>query len=300
MAVTDEKVVLAGEQVMGATDSRARVMAGNKAWVIGLCAMSALVVACYAFAMNAYWAGDDFNYVRPKDLNTVLHFFDPVGRAQFRPLTWTTWALDYALFGVDPLGWHLTRLVQHIWNAVIAAFLVRAITGRAGLALLAATLFALHPAQPQTVTWLGGQADASFAMAWLPALLLYVLWRQGEGKGRLLWVISGVLGLISMFGKEAAVTLPIMSLWIDMLFGREWKRWPGRRDAGWWRDRNTIMRVLGDSSLFIAASAAYAGMRLLLFLTKQGRLMYGSNQFGILEHPIDVATGYIMVALGFW
>src|SRR4051794_8237625 len=121
MAVTEDKAVV-GTHVSGAVGARTWILTERQAWVIGLCLMAALVVACYAPAMNAYWVGDDFNYVRPKDVNAVLHFFDPLGRAQFRPLTWTTWALDYALFGVDPLGWHLTRLVQHIWNAVMAAF----------------------------------------------------------------------------------------------------------------------------------------------------------------------------------
>ena len=282
--------------------SKAEAVAQRQRWVIGLCVMVALIVACYAFAMNAYWAGDDYNYVRPKDWSAVLNFFNPVGRAQFRPLTWNTWALDYALFGADPLGWHLTRLLQHIWNAIIAAFLLRAITGKTDLALLGATLFALQPAQPQTVTWLGGQADASFAMAWLPALLLFVLWRKGagKGKGRWLWLAAGLLGFVSMFGKEAAVTLPIMSLWIDLLFGREWARWPGRRDKGWWRDRATVLSVLGDHSLFIAASAAYSGMRLLLVVFNQGSLMYGAHQFALLNRPLGVGTGYVMVAAGFW
>src|SRR5438067_5319861 len=278
MAVTEKMAPIENEQVELPKATSARMEAARRqAWLIGLGVMVALVVVCYAFAMNAYWVGDDFNYVRPKDWGAVLNFFNPVGRAQFRPLTWNTWALDFALFGVDPLGWHLTRLVQHIWNAIVAALLLRAITGKPDFALLAATLFALHPAQPETVTWLGGQADASFAMAWLPALWLFVRWRQGAGKGRVLWVVAGVLSFISMFGKEAAVTLPIMSLWIDLLFGRAWARWPGRRDARWWRDRTTVLRVLADHSLFIVSSAAYAGLRIVLFLMGQGRLMYGSE-----------------------
>ncbi len=286
---------------MGPAISEARALvARRQAWLIGLGIMIALVIACYAFAMNAYWVGDDFNYVRPKDWDAVLRFFNPIGRAQFRPLTWNTWALDFALFGTNPLGWHLTRLVQHIWNAVVAALLVRAITGKADLALLAATLFALHPAQPETITWLGGEADASFAMLWLPALWLFVLWRQGKGKGRMLWVLSGLLGFLSLFGKEAAITLPIASLWIDILFGREWTRWPARRDASWWRDRPTVVRLLRDHSLFIASSAAYVIMRLALFFTGQGALMYGSAQLGFLQHSLDVAVGYMMLSLGLW
>ena len=77
-----EKRPVAGTTVPKA-DDRARE---RRLWIIGLCIMVALVVACYAFAMNAYWAGDDFNYVRPKDWSAVLNFLNPVGRAQYRPL----------------------------------------------------------------------------------------------------------------------------------------------------------------------------------------------------------------------
>jgi len=61
-----------------------------------------------------------------------------------------------------------------------------------------------------------------------------------------------------------------------------------------------VLRVLGDQSLFIAASAAYASMRLVLFFTGHGRLMYGSRQFALLANPLNVATGYTTVASGFW
>jgi hypothetical protein len=274
----------------------------ERRWLLGLALMSALVVACYLVAMNAYWVGDDFNYVRPKSWAEVGNFFNPVGRAQFRPLTWSTWAAGFALFGTEPLGWHLARLAQHLWNAVWAALLVRAIIGRRDVALIAAMLFALHPAQPQTVTWLGGQADASFAMFWLPALCLFVRWRQGPGAGagRGLWLLSGALGFVSMFGKEAAVTLPILALFIDLLYGRGWACWPGKRSPGWWRDPGTLLGLLRDHSLFLAAAGLYVGLRVVLFLTGQGRLMYGSDQLGFLTNWLDVAAGYIVLSLGFW
>src|SRR4051812_13439713 len=102
----------------------------------------------YAVAANAWWVGDDYNYVVPKSWETVLGFFNPLGRAQWRPLNWLTWELDWLLFGAQPLGWHLTGFIMHAVNIVSAALLVRAITGRADLALLAAALFGVHPASP--------------------------------------------------------------------------------------------------------------------------------------------------------
>jgi hypothetical protein len=275
-------------------------MEGDCAWQLGLLLMAVLIVACYLISISAWWVGDDFNYVRPKTWADVLNFFNPVGRAVYRPLNWSIWAGNFALFGPEPLGWHITHVAQHILNSVFAALLARALTGSVGLGLLAGTLFALHPAQAEAVTQTGLQADSTYAMFFLPAVWLFVRWRQGTGKGRAWWWAAGLLGFLSMLGKEAAIILPAVTLWTDLFFGQRWERWPGERGAGWWRDRGMWLRLLRDHSLFIAASAAMVAMRLVLYLAGQGRLMYGEAQFGFLQHPLDITSGYILLALGFW
>jgi hypothetical protein len=106
-----------------------------------------------------------------------------------------------------------------------------------------------------------------------------------------------------MLGKEAALTLPLVALWIDFLFGRDWVRWPGQRHRGWWRDLSLYPKLLRDHSPFILASALYVGMRVALFLTEQGRLGYGEGQLGFfrdLAHSLNVVTGYLFMALGLW
>ncbi|HET9494058.1 MAG TPA: hypothetical protein VFR15_07510 [Chloroflexia bacterium] len=277
-----------------------RTSTDRRVWLLGLLMMGVLVVGCYLVSINAWWVGDDFNYVRPKTWSEVLNFFNPVGRAVYRPLNWSIWAGNFALFGAEPLGWHITHIAQHIFNSVVAALLARALTGSVGLGLLAGALFALHPAHGETITQAGLQADSTFAMFFFPAVWMFVRWRQGAGKGRTWWWWAGVLGFLSMRGKEAAIVLPAVTIWTDLFFGRRWERWRGERGAGWWRDRGVWLALLRDHSLFIGASAAIVAMRLILFLAGQGRLMYGEAQFGFLQYPLDITAGYILLALGFW
>lgn len=285
------------------TGEREMARAGRSAretrwWgVLGLAIV--LMLVCYAIAVNSYWVGDDYNYLLPKGWDSVLRFFNPVGRALYRPLNWSIWAADFSLFGLQPLGWHLTRLAMHALNIVWAGLLIRAITGRRDLALASAALFAVHPSQTETVTWMGGMADLSFAVAWLPALWLWVRWRKGASWR--VWWLAGLLGFVSMLGKEAAFTLPLVSVWADLIFGRDWARWPGKRAKGWWREWRLYPILLRDHSLFIASSGLFVAMRLYLYLTGQGRLMYGLNeQFAFLTRGVDVLTGYILLALGAW
>src|SRR5207244_528564 len=43
------------------------------------------------------------------------------------PLTWMTLGLDYLLWGMNPVGYHLTNLLLHAANAVVFFFVVRRI-----------------------------------------------------------------------------------------------------------------------------------------------------------------------------
>src|SRR2546426_7189055 len=47
------------------------------------------------------------------------------------PLTWMTLGLDYLLWGMNPLGYHLTNLLLHAANAVVFFFVVRRLLTRA-------------------------------------------------------------------------------------------------------------------------------------------------------------------------
>jgi hypothetical protein len=68
-----------------------------------------------------------------------------------------------------------------------------------------------------------------------------------------------------------------------------------------WRGGRNIIGLLKVHAVFLAVPVFYVLMRLYLFLTGQGRLMYGVDthlQFG--EGLIDSALGYMMLALGWW
>src|SRR3989442_15492718 len=47
------------------------------------------------------------------------------------PLTWMTLGLDYLLWGMNPVGYHLTNLLLHAANAVVFFFVVRRLLTRA-------------------------------------------------------------------------------------------------------------------------------------------------------------------------
>ena len=81
------------------------------------------------------------------------------------PLTWLSWALDRAVWGDGPFGFHLTNVLLHALNAALAFRLFDALMARGGAgaartrhaaAAFAALVFSLHPLRVESVTWASG------------------------------------------------------------------------------------------------------------------------------------------------
>src|SRR6059036_2519460 len=112
------------------------------------------------------------------------------------PLTWMTLGLDYLLWGMNPLGYHLTSLLLHAANAVVFFFIVRRILTRAlpgpserGHALamsagFAALVFAIHPLRVESVAWATERRDVLSGLFYLSAILIYLRACEGEERGR--------------------------------------------------------------------------------------------------------------------
>jgi hypothetical protein len=329
----------------------------------GLVAVLALGVLAYLNALNAFWVGDDFNYVVPKALDTVLNFANPVGRAQFRPLGWISWVIDYTLYGPIPLGWHLTSLALHLANTLLIVLLLRRLArhwwpqdsaARTWVPLVAGAFFAVHPAHPEAVTWISARFDLLAGLGTFLACWAFVHWRDGGPRG--FYILTWLAAWWAMMSKESGLLVPLALLLIDLALGTA----QGRRlwAAGEW---GALLRTAGGVLLraglallamsallallgrdggralplvvllaglalpppqrtadhpgggwllrlgrvhapFLGMAAAYAGLRVGMALTGQGRLMYGAEthlQFGP-SRLLDSAAGYLLIGLGAW
>ena len=112
------------------------------------------------------------------------------------PLTWMTLGLDYLLWGMNPLGYHLTNLLLHAANAVVFFFVVRRILTLAllgaserGLALavsagFAALVFAIHPLRVESVAWATERRDVLSGLFYLLTILVYLRASERGERGR--------------------------------------------------------------------------------------------------------------------
>jgi len=146
----------------------------------------------------------------------------------YRPLAVASFAVDYALWGNQPFGFHLTNLLINGTNAVLLLVLLArmfgAMPGRTGPLVLAVCtlLYAFHPVHTEAVNMVVGRTELLAAMFGLLTFICHLNnWKTGA-------VVCFSLALLS---KEIAITIPAMIFAYEWFFGRNLS-WPGKTGIG--------------------------------------------------------------------
>ncbi len=168
------------------------------------------ISAALAHWMEPFWAFDDPDAAFQRGL--------------WRPMTSLALATGRAAAGGDPFGFHLVSIVLHVLATLacfrLAARLLQRTTGSAvraeWAAAIVALLFALHPAQVESVAWISAVNDPAWGLFGLLALWRYDV-AAGDGKAPL---GAALLALLALMCKETAVVLFPAFLLLDFAAGR--------------------------------------------------------------------------------
>jgi len=157
--------------------------------------------------------------------------FSAFHMGHYSPLTWITLGADYVVWGLDPLGYHLTSLLLHSANAVVVYLIAlrllrveapgamdRPLPLRCSAAF-AALLFSIHPLRVESVAWATERRDVLFGLFYLLAVLVYLRPEPGAGarpavRTRRYWACL-LLFVAALLSKVMAVTLPAVLLLLD-------------------------------------------------------------------------------------
>ncbi|RRJ85305.1 tetratricopeptide repeat protein [Aestuariirhabdus litorea] len=142
----------------------------------------------------------------------------------YRPLFLLTQALNYQLWGLNPLGYHLLNLALHCANTLLLLLILRRLLPAASLNALglACLLFALHPTHVESVNWIAGVTDPQ-----LTALILISFYAYLRGDQRVWLLLSWVAFALALLAKEVAVSFPLLLLALHLLRRQPlpWARW---------------------------------------------------------------------------
>jgi Flp pilus assembly protein TadD len=147
----------------------------------------------------------------------------------YQPLGWLLQSVTYAIYGLDPRGYHLVSLAFHAANTVLlhllcvrlAARSMPDLAGRLGSAMgwlcgVPVALYAIHPLRVEAVAWACCQAYLPSITFSLLATLAYLRAHPSSGDFRRPWMIrSSALIVLAVLTKGSAVVLPFVFLILD-------------------------------------------------------------------------------------
>ena len=179
----------------------------------GIAAILLITAVAYLPIFRGGFIWDDETYVTGNRLLRSLAglraiWLEP-GPPQYYPLTQTTFWLEYHLWGLRPLGYHLANVFLHALNAA----LVWLVLGRLAVpgAWMAAAVFALHPVHVESVAWVTELKNVQAGVFSLLALLAYLRFALGRRSAGL-YALAVVAFVLAVLSKTVACTVPAAAL----------------------------------------------------------------------------------------
>lgn len=147
----------------------------------------------------------------------------------YRPLEALSFALTYALFGLNLIPFHLTNILLHVGATLMLYLMLRRICG-GQISFVASLLFAVHAVHVEPVAVISYRTElmaalAGFASVWAAG----VAFDRTEQKSQLKWInFHAALLFLAVLSKESAVCFLLITpayLFIGRPAGAEKPSW---------------------------------------------------------------------------
>ncbi len=191
--------------------------------------LALLVCLAYLPVVRCGFVWDDDSWVSANPVLTSpgalrAIWLDPTSHQQYYPLVPTSFWLESRLWGLHPLGFHLTNVALHATCAVLVFVLLSRLAVPA--AWIAAAIFALHPVHVESVAWiterknvLSGVFYFSAAIALVRAFGLDRAPSTATKDLRRAYGLGCAFFVLALLAKTVTATLPaalLLAIW--------WKR----------------------------------------------------------------------------
>ena len=139
---------------------------------------------------------------------------------QYYPFVYSSFWLEWRLFGANPLGYHLVNVAIHSVNAILLAFVLGRL--RVPGAWAAALIFALHPVNVESVAWVSERKNVLSGFFYLASFLSFLNFE--DGKGLRWYFFAFLLFLSALLSKTVTCTLPAAFMIVAWMRSRlDWK-----------------------------------------------------------------------------
>jgi Tfp pilus assembly protein PilF len=269
----------------------------SKKLSIVVCLLLALVtVAIYVQTVtHGYVAYDDDQYVYENHwvkagltASNLAWAFTTFFYANWHPLTWISYMLDFNLWGSNPGAQHLVNVAFHLASTLLLFVALARMTRRPWRAALVAAIFTMHPLRVESVAWISERKDVLSTFFEMLTLLLYLRYAAKPDIRRYLAVALAFA--LSLLAKPMAVTFPLVLLLLDY--------WPLGRLA-WPPAPATARRLVVEKVPLLALSAAAS---VLTFLAQRSfGAVVSLTRLPLAARAGNAAVAYIAyIGKAFW
>ncbi len=137
----------------------------------------------------------------------------------YRPVHYVSIVFDKYIWGVNPLGFHLTNTILHAINTLLFFYLFKLVLIRFKsdepqlTSFLGSLLFALHPIHTESVSWIAGRTDMICTLFFFTALISHILIKKN-----IFFVPIAIISYsLSLLSKELGIAFPFVVLCFDYL-----------------------------------------------------------------------------------
>ncbi|HHT9137131.1 MAG TPA: tetratricopeptide repeat protein [Candidatus Wunengus sp. YC60] len=235
-------------------------------------------------------------------------YFKLSGELTYRPIVTLSYFIDYFLWHMNPMGYHLVNVVLHTINAILVYFLVLLLfrqynktqeshdqISNVGLALLTCMLFTVHPIVSEVVNMVSYREDLTATSFLIASFLFFLLYKERiiaqasfrpllEGadlKGFSLPTFSskstislyaGALAtyFFALLSKESAIVLPALIFFFELLFTKRF-----------FASGKTALKIIRAPFFlgYIGISIGYLIIRFLILHNPTEKIVYPEGSF---------------------
>jgi tetratricopeptide (TPR) repeat protein len=183
-------------------------------WVIPMIAIAVYLPAFQAdFTLDDVPIIEENSYIKSIDKIPMLwtsHYWagkvDANDTGLYRPLTLTTYNLQYAISGDNPAPFHIVNILLHALVCLLLFKMTSLLFGNYRLSVIAGLLFAVHPIHTEAVAGIVGRAEILAALFILTSMISYHHWRL---TGQMKWMVALLLSTFAAItSKEHGFLIP--------------------------------------------------------------------------------------------
>ncbi len=196
----------------------ARLLLGG---ILLLCAIAYAPTLGHGFVYDDPLQITENPLIRSLSPANIQAIFTSAVAAMYQPLTTLCYAVEYAVWGLSPAGYHAVNILFHLLNVALVFYLVTLLWGDRRIGLVAALLFGIHPLNVESVAWLSCRSSVLYGSLFLLSVAAYIHYvKAGRERRPGFYALSVALFALSLLAKSAAMALPAILFAVDYFLKR--------------------------------------------------------------------------------